>query len=407
MKRASLVALCAAILATAGVARAAEKGPLRVAVMDFTPAAPGEFDPLGAGLQSMITTDLVQAPNVILVERARIKDIQNELHLQQSGAVDKATAAKIGELSGATHLIVGSFTVAGGKMRLDARMFVVGSGEITLAEKMEGAQQSFFELEKQLVGKIVDGMGAKPSRKQKQEMQKPETTDFEAFAKYSQGLALFDQGNVDEAIAAMQGALARDPNFTLAATKLAELQRLAPALRELAKKAKEQVPPPAQCKPSSLITPPCTQPGQTPPSPTMFTSDGSRPFGVGVKAGGEEATCVTPCQLQLPPGPIQLSVTGPATYSKQLTVPPGPTAVVVSGKNKINLVAGSVLAGVTVAGIVLSIVFAEALNASTSPAQQYWPIPLALASGAAFPAIYYLMRMGRNDVRVMPVGGAR
>jgi TolB-like protein len=376
--------------------------------MDFTPAAPGEFDALGAGLQSMITTDLIQAPNVILVERARLKDIQNELHLQQSGAVDQATAAKIGELSGATHLIVGSFTVAGGKMRLDARMFVVGSGEVTVAEKMEGAQQSFFELEKQLVVKIVDGMGTRPSRKQKQEMQKPETTDFAAFAKYSDGLALFDAGKIDEAIAAMKEALARDPNFTLAAQKLAELQKLAPVARELAKKAQERAPPAqAQCKPSSLLTPPCTQPGQPAPSPTMFTSDGSRPFGLGVKAGGEEASCITPCQLFLQPGTVELSVSGPSSYHQQVNVPPGPAAVVVSGKNKINLVAGSVLASVTIAGIVLSIVFAEALNPSTSSASQYWPIPLALASGAAFPAIYYLTHIGRDDARIMPVSGAR
>src|SRR5262245_41804324 len=133
--RAVLVGSVALVLMVGlgGAARAQPRAPLRVAVMDFTPAATAsEFDALGAGLQSMITTDLGEVPSIVLVERARLKDIQAELHLASSGAVDKATAARIGSLAGASHLLVGSFTVVGGRMRLDARIFVVGSGEIVL-----------------------------------------------------------------------------------------------------------------------------------------------------------------------------------------------------------------------------------------------------------------------------------
>ena len=143
MRKSSLVV---ALVCLGGVAHAAtEKAPLRVAVMDFTPASTApEFEALGAGLQSMITTDLGELPQFVLVERARLKDIQAELHLSETGAVDKATAAKIGSLAGASHLLVGSFTVVGGKMRIDARLFSVASGEVALSEKMEGAQTSFF-----------------------------------------------------------------------------------------------------------------------------------------------------------------------------------------------------------------------------------------------------------------------
>ncbi len=400
MKRAWLVAL----VCSTGVA-AAQKPAMRVAVLDFTPAAPSELDPLGAGLQSMITTDLSLAPNVVLVERARLKDVQAELHLQQSGAADKATAAKIGELAGASHLVVGSFTVAGGKMRLDARMFVVGSGEITLAEKMEGPQASFFELEKQLVDKIVAGMGVRPSRKQKQEMQKPETKDSEASKQYSQGLALFDAGKLDEATAAMQAAVGRDRSSALAQARLSEWQKLLPALHELAKKAKPPTPE-VSCKPNSLVSPSCAQPGQTPPSPTMFNSDG-RPFGVTVKAGTEEATCVTPCQLSLPQGNVELAVSGPASYHKTLTVPAGPVAVKITARNKINLIVGSVLAGVAVAGTAMGIAFfyAPVTSSGSGPSlYEYGPIVLSLATGAAGPAIYYLMHIGKNDATVTAVG---
>jgi TolB-like protein len=393
MKRALLgLLLCA-------TATAQTKPPLRVAVMDFTPAAPSEFDPLGAGLQSMVTTDLVQAPNVVLVERARLKDIQNELHLQQTGAVDKATAAKIGELTGASHLIVGSFTVAGGKMRLDARMFVVGSGEITLAEKMEGGQDKFFDLEKQLVGKIVDGLGSKPSRKQKQEMMKPETTNFEAFDAYSKGLVLMDEGKLDEAKAQMEQATQRDPNFALASQKLSEIAKLMPMVAELAKKAKPPETAP-QCKPSSLLSPPCTQPNQPPPSPTTFNGPEGKSTCINVKQNGEQVTCSTPCQLNLAPGPADVSDCN-GKVNKTITLS-GPVTVKVSTKNQTNLIVGVVL-GVVCVGSLAAAIGMSQVNASTSNAYEYYPYMFSLAAGTAYPAIHFLLRIGKNDVTATPL----
>ena len=95
-------------------------------------------------------------------------------------------------------------------MRLDARMFAVASGEVVLGEKMEGAATAFFELEKQLVNKIVASVGVRLNKAQKTELQKPATTDFEAFQKYSQGLVLADEHKPAEAAAAMQAALASE-----------------------------------------------------------------------------------------------------------------------------------------------------------------------------------------------------
>jgi TolB-like protein len=392
-------------------ARAQPKPPLRVAVMDFTPAASApEFAPLGAGLQSMITTDLGSVPTLVLVERARLKDIQAELHLAETGQVDKQTAAKIGGLAGASHLLVGSFTVVGGKMRLDARLFAVGSGEVVLAEKIEGAQTAFFELEKSLVGKIVDSVGVKLARKQKAELGKGETQDFTAFQKYSEGLVLFDDKKPDEAIAAMQAALARDPNFTLAANKLAEFQRLAPMLRELAEKAK----PPASCRPNPTWAGACqpeTTPPPTPPpplSPTVFAGETGSPMGITLHANGTDVRCVTPCQLHLPAGPVDLEVLTPVHYVKHLEVPSSPAAVTVSVKSKTNLIIGATLAAAVVAGTVASIALFDQTSSSTGIQYgEYWPLPLALATGLAFPAVYFLMRMGKNDAHVTALTGGQ
>jgi TolB-like protein len=365
--------------------------------MDFTPASTApEFAPLGAGLQSMITTDLGELPMFVLVERARLKDIQAELHLSETKAVDQATAAKIGNLAGASHLLVGSFTIVGGRMRIDARLFAVGTGEVALSEKMEGAQTAFFELEQKLVRKIVDSVGVKLARADKTKLQKAQTTDFDAFAKYSEGLALSDDKKLPEAIAAMQAAVAKDPSFALAATKLSQFQAALAALPTPPPK-----PPEAQCKPNPLFQQPCNQPGQPPPTqPMIFTGDDNRSFGVVVRSQGEEARCLTPCQLHLPPGKAEVEVLTPVHYTQTVEVPAGPSSLTVSGKNKLNLIIGSVLAGVALGATAATIALHEDTSPTGSVTSQYWPLTFAIATGAFFPAVYYLLHIGSNHARI-------
>jgi TolB-like protein len=390
---------------------------LRVAIMEFTPAATApELSVLGAGLQSMITTDLGQLPAIVLVERARLQDIAKELQLGQSGLVDKQTAAKIGGLAGASHLLVGSFTVVGGKMRLDARLFAVASGEIVLSEKIDGAQSAFFELEKQLVVKLVDSVGVKLQRKQKIDLAKPATTDFEAFQKYSQGLVAFDEHKLEDAVAAMQAAVARDPNFTLAATKLAEYQALLPSL------AKPPAPAAPQCRPNPMAPPACLpEPGATPPTPPpapmMFAGDHEHYFGVVVRQSGLETRCVTPCLLHLPPGPVDLEVVSPVHFTRSLTMPSEPATVVVSGRNRLNLIIGSVLAGAGLAATAITIGLWEVghnnSNTSTTPsstaqtAGELWPFTFSLAAGLAYPSVHFLTQMGFNEARVVPFSATK
>src|SRR5262249_61328273 len=93
------------------------RGELPVAVLEFGNAsADRDLDSLGKGLQSMVTTDLAQVPSFKLVERARLRDLEGELKLGRSGLVDNATAARVGKLLGATHLVAGTFTVVGNQM---------------------------------------------------------------------------------------------------------------------------------------------------------------------------------------------------------------------------------------------------------------------------------------------------
>ncbi|HWO18004.1 MAG TPA: CsgG/HfaB family protein [Kofleriaceae bacterium] len=218
----------------------AEAAPMRMAVLDFTDAAPGaSLDHLGKGLQSMITTDLAAASAFELVERARLKDILGELKLQRRSEIDPTTAVKIGKLAGASHLVSGSFTVYSEKMRIDCRLFAVDSGRVVLAEQVEGEKEAFFELEKALVQKVVVSLGARIAPKERAEMGKVHTADFEAFRKFSEGIVKFDEQKYDAALASMRDATRRDAGFKLAQVTLAGYEVLVSKARASADAARQ------------------------------------------------------------------------------------------------------------------------------------------------------------------------
>jgi TolB-like protein len=237
-----LALLLAGVAGVAGVAfGVAQAAPgqdrMRVAVMDFTNAAGQELAHLGKGLQSMLITDLTAVEGFELVERERLGDIRAELELGQSELIDKKTAVRIGKLAGATHLIVGSYTVAGARMRIDARLFAAETGKVLHAAKVEGEKDAFFELEKDLVKQLVGATGVAVTPKERARMGKVHTADFQAFEKFSRGIDLFDAERYDEAVQALRQASALDADFELARLTLAEYERLARTMRTRAEAA--------------------------------------------------------------------------------------------------------------------------------------------------------------------------
>ena len=227
-----LVALLAFALAVIAEPALAAAGEMRIAVMEFTSASKDpELEPLGKGLQSMITTDLASVQSIKVVERERLKDVAAELKLSSGQGFDKATTAKIGKLAGATHLFVGSFTVVKDDMRLDGRLIAVGTGEVLLGEQIAGEKALFFELEQKLVQKVIGVLGVKPAPKEKAALLRPHTADFQAFKKFSDGLKAYDDGRLDAAVKALNEATALDADFKLASLTLEEYERLAAQVR--------------------------------------------------------------------------------------------------------------------------------------------------------------------------------
>lgn len=121
----------------------------------------GQKEEILEGITQMVTDRLANHPDLILIERNRIKDLITEQHFQHSGAVDLSSAVQIGRLLGVDIVVLGSLNefsltsrsgVGFGPLQLSgttartvlsARLVGVEKGQILGAIEAEGKETGF------------------------------------------------------------------------------------------------------------------------------------------------------------------------------------------------------------------------------------------------------------------------
>lgn len=130
-------------------------------------ALPGQkFDyaRFSAGLTQMITSDLMPATRLKVVDRQRLRMLLDEIGLAGTGALDKDAAVKAGRLLGAQTFLFGSLTSPGNNLvRLDLRLVQTETGEILLStskEKKIGNGNDLLDLERTVVEALAKRLDA-------------------------------------------------------------------------------------------------------------------------------------------------------------------------------------------------------------------------------------------------------
>jgi TolB-like protein len=186
------------------------------------------LDPLSQGLASMMIQDISKSEHMRVVERDRINFLVDELKLQQSDLVDKSTAVEMGKLVGAQTILMGSFMKINKKdMKLFGRLVSVETSEILKAAEVEGDPDDIFELQKDLVLKVLGELNIDVDKDTKKKIEKGKDAKYEALYHYSLGLALQDKKDYKAAYAEFQKALELAPNYAEAARKKNRLEPLA------------------------------------------------------------------------------------------------------------------------------------------------------------------------------------
>ncbi len=141
--------LTAVLLFTTAMAQAGE--PLSVAVFDFETKEDSAKE-LGGKAATLINAYLSAEPQVVTVERTELQKLLGEQELGLSGNVSAATAAKVGQLTGAKVIVTG-------------RIFTVGS-ELMMVSKIISSETS------RVYGEVVKGASASAIDTMSQEMAK-------------------------------------------------------------------------------------------------------------------------------------------------------------------------------------------------------------------------------------------
>ena len=205
-----------------------------VAVLPFVNSAIGaandELAPLSKGIADLLIFELAQNTGIRLVERENIVNILNEQNLARDGRVDDATAARVGRLLGARHIVTGTFvTDRSGTMVVTIKSVNVETGRIEYADMDRDRTDNFLALVSRVGQKTNTGLKLPALTPQARQTSEARTTaqarvPFRAVMMYSRAISAQDAGNRQEALTLFNQVVTEFPAFEDAAKARDRLQ---------------------------------------------------------------------------------------------------------------------------------------------------------------------------------------
>jgi TolB-like protein len=205
-----------------------------VAVLPFTNSAIGQSNtdlaPLSQGIADLLTNELAQNTGIRVVERANIMNLLREQDLARDGRIDEATAAKVGKLLGAKHMVTGTFiTNNRGTMVLTLKAIDSETGVISWTTTQTGKTEEFLDIVSKAGAATNSGLklpALTPAVRQSSEARTEERkkVPFQAVMLYSRAISAQDAGKKDEAIQLFSQAISAFPNFEDAKKAKARLE---------------------------------------------------------------------------------------------------------------------------------------------------------------------------------------
>lgn len=135
------------------------------------------FDTLEKTVPEYLKTRLSKSKNIVLVERTKLADVLNEQALSQTGLIDSARIQEFGKLTGAQYVINGTISQTGKKIRIDANLIRVSTGQVR-SEKVIGNEENLHLMMDLLGNNILNILSGETSYLNKIKIKKYPTTSF-------------------------------------------------------------------------------------------------------------------------------------------------------------------------------------------------------------------------------------
>lgn len=186
-----------------------------------------KYTPLSRGLSEMISMDLAKVKKIKVLERIRLKALQDELAFGQSIHVDQNSAPRMGKLLRAGRVLAGSYNIYNdNNIFVDLGSWKVETGRRDAGVERKGELPFLFQIEKEVVFNLIDNLGIQLTPEEKEQIQIIPTENLEAFLSYCKGLESEDAGEYDKAASFFREAMTLDPEFSIADTKAGNTENL-------------------------------------------------------------------------------------------------------------------------------------------------------------------------------------
>jgi len=178
------------------------------------------LDWLSSAIPESLTTNLGKVKSVTVIEdRKKITSALTKFV--------KITDVRLGQMIGASILVIGSFQTIGKKIRIDVRFVNIETGQVEGAESFEGEIKKIWDTYPQIVSAILKNLGLPITELEKEKIEKPETLEFKAYKYYGKAKTEDyyekDREKAQKKIKKLtQEALEIDPNYKKARQLLSE-----------------------------------------------------------------------------------------------------------------------------------------------------------------------------------------
>jgi serine/threonine-protein kinase len=164
------------------------------------------------GVQDEITSDLARIADLKVISRT-------SANLYKSG--NPRNSREIGQQLGVAHLLEGSVQRIGNRIRVNAQLIKVPTDTHVWAQTFDRDVADLFAIQSEIARAIADQLHAKISQAEKRAIERPPTTDLNAFDLYSRaknlhltvGFSTKAREDLLRAADLLNQAVSRDPSF--------------------------------------------------------------------------------------------------------------------------------------------------------------------------------------------------
>ncbi|MCI0595717.1 MAG: serine/threonine-protein kinase, partial [candidate division Zixibacteria bacterium] len=187
---------------------------------------PEDKDHTGEMLVNLLITSLSQVPELEVISRERLYDIQTELGKTGEQRITPSMATQIAQRAGVKTMLLGSILQKQPQLAVTSRLIDVKSGKILSSQRLTGfSSEQLFPMVDSLSILVRSGLNvASAPATETKSVAEVTTSSPEAYRSYLEGIELAKKFYFSEAEAAVRRAIELDSNFAMAYFVLARFR---------------------------------------------------------------------------------------------------------------------------------------------------------------------------------------